>query len=375
MKLAIKSIAGSLRAANPFSFFKQSVFPAYLGVDIGTTSIKVVEVKQGRQLPKAVNYGFLEAGDYLGRSNSALQTSSLKLFDQDVAELLRLVAREMKAEAKEVLASIPVFNAFITALNFPEMNPAEVDKTVTFQARQYIPLPLSEVNLEWIKVGEFEDERGFKQQQILLISIPREYVEKYRRIFKSAGLHLRALEIESLSIARALVGSDPTPTVIIDVGSRSTNISFVEKGQLRFNSQSDFAGASLTQALASSLNINPRRAEELKREKGIVASGADYELSTIMVPFLDVIINEVKKADFAYRNQFPAATKIERAILSGGGANLRGMEKYFNRELGFPVVRATPFVKFEYPPILEPVVTELNPIFSVALGLTLGEFV
>lgn len=370
MKFSIEA----LKSLRPFDFLKQSVFPAYLGVDIGTTSIKVVEVKPGKQLPQVVNYAFLEAGDYLGRSNSALQTSSLKLFDQEVADLLKVVMRQMKPRATEVFASLPIFSAFLTVLNVPEMNPAEVAQTITFQAKQYIPLPLSEVALEWVKVGEFEDERGYKQQQVLLISVPQEQIQKYQRVFRLAGLHLRVLEIESLSIARALVGSDPTSTLIVDIGSRSTNISFVEKGQLRFNSQSDFAGASLTQALVSSLNINPRRAEELKRERGILASGAEYELSTIMLPFLDVIINEVKKAQYNYANQFPGAGKIERVILAGGGANLKGIDKYFKRELDMPVVRATSFARFEYPSVIEPVVGELNPIFSVALGLALRGF-
>lgn len=368
-------LGGILSFLNPFRKIRQKVFPSYLGVDIGTTSIKIVEVKQGKRLPELVNYSILEAGDYLGRSNSALQSSTLKLFDQEVVEFLIAALRKMKPASTEVIASLPVFSAFLTVLNFPEMTQSELEKTITFQAGQYIPLPISEVAIEWIKVGEFEDERGYKQQQVLLISVPQEQIAKYQKIFQAAGLTLRVLEIESLGLARALVGGDPTPTMIIDIGSRSTNISFVEKGLLRFNSQTDFAGASLTQALVASLNINPRRAEELKREKGIVASGADYELSTIMLPFLDVIINEVKKAHYGYKNQFPASAPIERVVLAGGGSNLAGIDKYVAREMELPAVKAAPLVRFEYQPILEPMVGELNPLMSVALGLALREFV
>jgi len=362
-----------------FDFLKifgggRSRLNSYLGIDIGTTSLKAVEVRRGKHLPQLVNYGFLEAGDYLGRSNSALQASNLKLFDQEVVNLLATVVREMKTKVKDVVASLSIFSAFVAPLNFPVMSSSEVEKTIAFQAKQYIPLPISEVHLEWVKVGEFENERGFREQQILLIAIPSENIERYRRVFKSAGLNLRELELESLSLIRALVGTDPTPSLIIDIGSRSTNIAFAENGQLTFNSQTDFAGASLTQALVSGLNINPRRAEELKREKGMIASGAEYELSTIMVPFLDVILNEVKKAQFNYENQFPQARKLERIILSGGGANLKGIEKYFERDFKIPVVKGAPFTRFEYPPILEPVIQELNPFFSVALGLGLKNF-
>ncbi len=94
-----------------------------------------------------------------------------------------------------------------------------------------------------------------------------------------------------------------------------------------------------------------------------------------MLPFLDVIISEVKKAQFNYQSQFFAPHKTERIILSGGGANLVGIEKYFEKEFNFPVVKASPFLKFEYPPTIEPLLGELNPILSIPLGLALKEFI
>jgi Tfp pilus assembly PilM family ATPase len=92
-----------------------------------------------------------------------------------------------------------------------------------------------------------------------------------------------------------------------------------------------------------------------------------------MIPFLDAIISEVKRTDFAYHSQFPGAAKVERAILSGGGANLLGIQKYFQEQLGIPVVKAAPFLRFEYPPLLEPLAPELNSTLAVALGLALGQ--
>lgn len=359
--------------AGIFNIFKEGVFPSYLGVDIGTTSIKAIEVKPGKQLPRVTNYAFLESSGYLARANQALQTSTLKLFEKEVIELLRLILKQMKPQATDVFASLPVFSAFTTILDFPMMGPKELEQAITYQAKQYVPLALSEVALDWLKVGEAEDEKGFKHQQILLISVPQEQIKRYQKIFKEVGLNLKALEIESLSLARVFSG-DPTPTVVVDIGSRSTNIVFLQGGQFKMHSQTDFAGSSLTQALASSLSINPLRAEELKKERGISTSGPNYELSTILLPFLDAIINEVKKAVYLYEGQFRGSPKIERLVLAGGGANLRGIEKYFEREMGIPVVKSAPFVKFEYDPQIEPLVPELNPLMSVAMGLTLREF-
>jgi type IV pilus assembly protein PilM len=356
-----------------FNFFSRKSSGNVLGLDIGTTSIKMVEVERNEKSPKLVNYGMLETRSSVSRSNTAFQTSTLKLFDQEVGNFLRILIGKMQPKTKQVVASLPIFSAFTTIMNFPAMAPEELKKAVAFQAQQVIPLPLSEVALDWSKVGEYTDDKGFSYSQVLLISVPNAEIRKYQAMCQVAGLTLQSLEVESVSLTRMLIGTDPTPTFIIDIGSRSTGITVADKGSIKFSLQTDFAGASLTQALASSLAVNPLRAEELKKERGILGTGPNYELSTIMLPFLDAIISEVKRADFSYHAQFPAAAKIERAILTGGGANLLGIQKYFEGELKIPVVKAAPFLKFEYPSLLTPLVAELNPLFATALGLTLRE--
>jgi type IV pilus assembly protein PilM len=345
-----------------------------LGIDIGTTSIKIVEVKPGKGRPEIVNYALLESSGYLARANQALQTSTLKVFESDIVDLLKTALREMRPGATEAVASLAPFSVFTTVLDFPMMGPKEIEQAMVYQAKQYIPLPLTEVALDWMKVGEYADEKGFAHQKLLLISVPKEQIRKYQEMFKKAGLALRELEIESLSLAR-LFANDPTPTIVVDIGSRSTNIVFLEGGSLMWQAQSDFASASLTQALATSLSVNPLRAEELKKERGIMGTGPNYELSTIMMPFLDAIINEVKKAQFAYQAQFPSGKPAERIVLAGGGANLLGIESYVAKEFTIPVVKSNPFSRFTYPEAVEPIVSELNPVMSVALGLGLKSII
>ncbi|HVO28541.1 MAG TPA: type IV pilus assembly protein PilM [Candidatus Paceibacterota bacterium] len=356
---------------NPFNHLFSS--GSYLAVDIGTTSIKAIEVRGGGKVPRVANYGILESSGYLARANQALQTSGLKIFEADVVEFLKALVRQMGTPSRAALASLPPFTVFTTILDFPPMDRKEIAKAMVYQARQYVPLPLEEVALDWFQIGAYQDEKGFTHQKIMLISVPQEQIQKYQRIFKAAGLDLKALEIESLSIAR-LFADDPTPTLVVDIGSRSTNIIFLENGQLTFSGQSDFGGASLTQAIATGLGINPLRAEELKKEKGILEGGANYELSTIMLPFLDAILNEVKKVQFVYQEQVPMARRSERVVLAGGGANLLGIESYFEREFGVPVVKAAPFLKFASPPEIAPFLPELNPVMAVGLGLGMKQF-
>lgn len=356
------------------NFFKKGSSGSYLGVDIGTTSIKIAELERGNGKPRLRNYGMLETESALLRANTALQTSTLKLFDKDTVEFLKMLIAKLKPKSTSAVASLPLFSAFTTVLSLPAMEEEQLAQAVTFQARQYIPLPISEVALDWTKVGEVEDESGNKIFQILLISVPQEQIKKYQAIFAEAGLALKALEIESMSLMRSVVGNDPTPTFVVDIGSLSTGIMIADGGQLKYSGQTDFSGSSLTQALASSLNINPIRAEELKKERGIIGTGPNYELSTIMLPFLDAIISEVRRAEFTYKTQFPTAKPVERILLSGGGANLLGIERYFKDQFKIPVVKCNPFSVLEYPPILEPLSPELNPLLSVSIGLGLKNF-
>jgi type IV pilus assembly protein PilM len=334
----------------------------------------MVEVTMGKKAPRVVNYGILESSGYLSRANQALQTSGLKIFEEDAVTLLKALIKQLGSSTTDAIASLPPFDVFMTLVDFPAMEAKDVAKALVYQAKQYVPMPLSEVALDWMKVSDYQDEKGFAHQKILLISVPQEQIKKYQHMFQSAGLRLRALEIESLSIARLFAG-DPTPTIIIDIGSRSTNTMFMEKGLLTWSVQSDIAASSLTQALATSLGINPMRAEELKKERGILGTGPNYELSTIMMPFLDAIVNEVKKAIYTYRQQFPTAMAAERVILTGGGANLSGIEKYFEKDFGIPVVKIAPFSQFECPDVIAPFLPELNAQMAVALGLGMKQFV
>ena len=345
---------------------------SYLGVDIGTASIKIVEIAKGDPKPRLINYGILESAGHLERVNNAIQTSSLKIVDKDVAELLKMIVKKSKFRSKDVIASIPSFSVFITLLEFPKMPKEEMVNAMTYQVKQYIPIPITEVTFDWFAVGERQDDQGFFKEQILLISVPNEVINKYKNIFKLAGLNLKALEVESLSLIRSLVAGDPTTTIIADIGARSTNIAVADQNALKFNQQIDFSGTALTQSLSSGLGINIKRAEELKKERGLLGTGDEFDLSTLMTPYLDVIINEIKRTKDSYEQKTEA--KVERVILAGQGSKLLGIEKYFENQLNLPTAIGNPLLRVGYSEEVGPLFKEIAPGFAVAIGLGIREF-
>ena len=129
-------------------------------------------------------------------------------------------------------------------------------------------------------------------------------------------MNLVAIELEGFASSRVLTGDSDKTTLIVDIGSRSTTIAVAKSGFLKFTGQTDFAGASLTQTIASGLNIRVRRAEDLKKLRGLKGTGGEYELSTLMFPILDVIISEARRVKSNYEIGYNE--KIERIILTGG---------------------------------------------------------
>lgn len=345
-----------------------------MGVDIGTASIKAVELEapSAQGMPRFRNYGILESYSHLDRLNTAIQTSGLKMLENETAELLKNLLHHLNPKFKNVVASIPSFSAFTSLLEMPALSGRELEQVMRYQAQVVVPLPLSEVVIDWTPVGEYTDEKGVKKQQVFLVSVPKETVAKYQSVFHQAGLTLKALEIEGLSLARVLTRGDPTETAVVDIGARSTSILVAENGLLKYSAQTDFAGASLTQAVSSGLGVSVRRAEELKKQKGLLGQGGEYGLSTLMLPFLDVILSEVRRVKDNYEKSYRG--KIERVMLSGGGANLLGVEKYAAMQLGLPVMKADPWKQVEFSPEIAPVLAEVGSSLAVAIGLGMRQF-
>lgn len=340
-----------------------------LGIDIGTVSIKAVELSRRGGDIVLDNYGILSTKGYLERGNEAIQTSSLKLAEGEVLPLLRTVLNEMKPKTKLAFASLPSFATFTTTFEMPLIAAAETAKAVNFQARQYIPLPISEVTVEWVKTAEFENERGQRYQRILITAVPKELIRKYKGLFRKAGLTLTAVEMEDFSLTRILTGGETPPTMILDIGAESTSVTVAEKGILQYSGQTDYAGASLTQAVARSLGISASRAEELKRRRGLSGTAGEYELSTSIVPFLDVIIQEGNRLRFDYERIY--GKKIQRLILVGGTANLPGIGRYISSQMNLVLNEPLPFTNIKYRTDLEPVVKDLSRTLAVATGVAI----
>ena len=355
-----------------FSGTRQNMKGSYLSVDIGTVAIKVAEIVAQERKLSVTNYGIIECSDYLERVNGVIQTSSLSIADNDVARMIKTLVAKMGVKTKEVVATIPSFAVFASSLDLPIMSAEEAAQAIPWQARSLIPLPMSAITIDWMPIGQFEDRSGVKMQRIFMIAVPNEQINTHRSIYKKAGLHLKMLEVEGLSLARALTRETQEDVLILDIGALTSTIVVAGQGLLKYLGHTDFASNSLTQALAKGLGISPKRAEMLKKQRGLTGMTGEYGLSTIMIPFIDAILNEVSKAKSIFEK---GGGRISKIILSGGGGCMSGLSDYVGRQLNIPTERANPWETVSYLPQLAPLFQLVAPRLTIVVGAGIKPFI
>lgn len=345
-----------------FKLFKQNLF---LGIDIGTTSIKLVELRRIKQRIELTNYGILEKYGHLERINDAIQTNGFKLLEESTALLLKQLIEKSKAKNQKAFMALPGFSGFISLMELPEMTDKEIAKAVHFQAGQYVPMPLHETTLDWQII-----ERTNGKIIILLMAVPTDIIKRYVHSAELAKIDLKGLELETVAVARLLGKKENGATALVDIGGRSTSINIMDKGALRMSHNIDTAGGDFTQVISSGLGINPFRAEELKRAYGLnIKARGEVKIVALLAPLLDVIKREIEKAVNNY--YISTKKKVEKVVLTGGGANLQGLEDYYSQRLSLPVIKGDPFSwgLISYNPNLAPIMKEVGPTLTSACAV------
>lgn len=347
--------------------FKKNYFA---GLDFGTSAIKLVELTYKNQKAHLVNYGWVDLGLSLKKEADNLKILSI---DDKLKVYLQSLINNVKLKTDSVYVSMPGFIGLITLLDLPDMKPGELEKAIQFEAHKYVPTSLDEVALGWEIVSKKDDssilvKKGTpKKIQVLMVAAPKKEVARYESIVRSAKLDIKALELETFSLARSLVGDDLGTFLIIDIGAKATNIVLVERGIIRVNRSVDVGGNEVTGTIADSLNISRQRAEIFKKEDRDLINSKE---SAIIMPTLEFIVNESLRIIASYKEKNKEG-RIDGAILSGGMAKLRGLEEYFSKMLNVRSVIGKPWKKIIVDEKISPAVEKMGASYSVALGLAL----
>lgn len=347
-----------------------------VGIDFGSSSVKAVQLEKKQERAVLKTYGELRTTHY----GNAEEGRAVKLTEEKAVELLNDLLREANVTTTQAVMSIPLRSSFVTLITFPPMTDSELAKAVPLEARRYIPVPISEVIIDWWSIPEglrlrsrqeMDTDKELEHEEVLLVAIHKDVIEKYRALSQKLGLHVRAFEIEVFSTVRSTVERSADPLLVIDLGASTTKMIMVDRGIIRSTHSIDQGAQDLTLAISRSLGISFSRAEALKKEVGLSPKPEHKETVSIIEPLLDSMFTEASGVALDYRRRYNRF--MSRVLLTGGGALLNGVVEQAVRRFGVEAERVHAFSKVQYPAFLEPVLKNVGPSFAVASGLALRE--
>ena len=342
---------------------------SYVGIDIGFSSVKVVQLKKESERAILETYGELKTAGYLKSVENGIGGGFLRFRDSEVIEMLTDVLRESNVTTRQAVFAVPSISSFVTLIEIPTKDREEVARAVPFEARRYIPIPIAEVALDWQIIEGDVDAAPSQKTRVLLVAVPKEVVAKFERIAKGANLAMAGLEIETFAIVRALLGRDKTVSAVINYGSQSTTVAVVDQGVVMLSHNIDRGSNELSATLARGLNVAAERAEAFKHEVGLSERPEDREISSVMSPLIDVLFSEIERILHSYNRT--TERRIEKIALTGGGSRTKGLVDYTAKRFGLETVQANPFSRVTYPAFMQPILKDVGPSFAVAVGLAL----
>ncbi len=353
-----------------FSFFGKE--KSVIGIDMGASSVKLVQVRLAEERATLETYGELATGPYAGKSVG----QSVRLSSEKTTEALVDLIRETGATAKDAVVAMPLRHSFVTTVEIPRISNEDIKNIMQYEARRYIPIPLSEVVMDWWEVPDFGlDEEGTvaspakTSTQVILAAVPKDILEKYKHIVAGAFLAVASFEIEVFSSIRSILGRERAGVLMVDFGATSTKIALLDQGIIRANHSIEKGLQDITVALSESLGIGFERAELLKREVGLSNRAEHQEIMKVINPLIDFLLIEIERFVVGYTRKHKGT--VSKILITGGGALMRGLSDYMVKKFGVEVLIGSPFMRLEYPAFFQPVLKETGPSFSVAVGLAL----
>lgn len=344
---------------------------SFLGIDIGTSSIKAVQLGDDNGRPRLMTYGYVEQISDIVKSDAAQSLSRV------VAGLKRVI-RDSRVTTQRVIAALPSFTVFSSIISLPLMTRKELNAAVRWEAKKFVPLPIDELVLDWKLIKEAQsgqtEEQAPKNLKVLITAAPKSLVKRYLDIAKAAGLQMINLETEALALERSLIATDPAPTMVVDIGAVATNIAVFVDGIPLINRSIDVGGNTITKSIAQSLNVDAERAEQFKRDFGLATGQSSASQVPKTIEFVvSSILNEIRFVLNLYRTQGRAP--VQKIVLAGGSSFLLNLPEYLEKTLSIKTFIGDPWARVVYPVEIQPVLQEIGPRFAVAIGLGMREIV
>ena len=331
-------------------------FLPHLGLDIGAKTIKLVQLKQESETKYS-----LSALGQLATSNG------------DKTEAIKKLIKEAKPTVSQAVIGLPESQVYTRVIEMPALEEPELTQAIKWQAEQYIPVPLDDVELKHQVIRKFTGGSASNPMMtVLLVAAPLNLLNEHLSIVQKAGLEVVSVETEILAVGRALVGQNlfsPT-TLLVHFGSDNTTLAILSRGDLTLTQAISSGGAAMTRAIASAAGLDIPQAEEYQKTYGLDMSKLEGKVATAIKPVADIVIAEIQKS-LAFYETRGGDDNVKRIVLSGGASLTPGLVTYFAEALPAEVQLGDPFINITVNDRQKPEVNDSAAIYTAAVGLAL----
>lgn len=331
----------------------------FFGLDIGTTAVRLVELRGGGPVKPLVRYGYVPIDIRLAVSDS-------KPDQQKTAQILKELLVQSKVTSKNVVVGIPSQRVFTTLVDVDKLEGKELDNSIKLQADSIIPTAASESKIDWVVLGDSPKDKN--KVEILLTSVTNEYVENRLDLLESIGLNVIAFEPDNIALVRALMAPDATsPQMVVDVGQNSTDIVISMNGAPRLTRSIPTGASAIVKAAIQNLNIDEQQAHQFVYKFGLSKDRLEGQIYNAVVSTVDILQGEIDKSVKFFANRYQ--TQIERIIVSGAASVMPELPAYIANKSGISVEIGNSWRNVSVGSAQQNDLMALSPYFGVAAGL------
>ena len=335
--------------------------PAYFGLDIGSSSIKILELKGDK---KVESVGM--AVNPVGRSDVDLPGEQRA----KISEVIKGLLKESGIKTRSVVLSIPEALVFSRILKLPIMSTPELASAIKWELDQVVPFPPNEIEVSWVVIDKPKKKVGNEKMKVFVVAVPKKVMESYVKFLTLTGLEPERIENEVLSLVRGLSSftNDNKVSLILDVGASTTKMVLVEGSEIHMSHIVPLAGMAMTRMISETFKIPINQAEEYKSTYGVDKQQVEGKIYNTLNGLIDSLVVEIKKVVANFSNM-EKDKRIEKIVLVGGGAFLKGFTSVLVEKTGLDVVIGEPFGPVEVPEKIK----ASGVLYATTLGLAISE--
>ena len=347
-----------------------------VGIDIGSHSIKVAELEEGKHGMALKNFGMIEI------PSEAIVEGSIKEMEI-VSSALKNLLKNLRIKNRNLATSISGYSVIVKKITIPQKGEGDLEKSIQNEAEQYIPFDINDVNLDFqiltseIKEEAEEEDKEGKEElmDVLLVAAKKDIVEEYISLFHLSELNPIVLDIDAFALQNAFEISNAEQTgchALVHIGAQQLTINVVREGVSIFTRDSSYGGAQITGEIQNKFETSYEEAEKIK----LGATPIEMDQKTVLEDIFSSTVTrwaqEIKRA-----LDFVATTfvdiKVDDILLSGGSSLIPGFSKYLGMETGLQVETLNPFANLEIKEKLfdAAYLNYCAPIAVISIGLAL----